>query len=164
MFEVLAFERNDALITGGVAALIDCHCEMAFAEQRPRIGRVAGDGGGDPSSVEPGTGAHLVRCGVVDHQHPHWPVALRLQNEAALELQGRSEQHGEHDRFAQQLRHRRGILVVRKNRVDCRSEANDAPAQIERFDLKRQDGVIHRPRRGRSRRNLHARFEHDDHI
>ena len=87
MFEVLAFERNDALIADGVEPLIDGHREMAFAEQRPRISRAASDGGSDTSSVETGAGAHLVRRGVVDHQHPNWTVALRLQDEAALELQ-----------------------------------------------------------------------------
>ena len=51
----------------------------------------------------------------VDHQHAHRPVGLGLQDEAAFELQRGAEQHGEHDRLAEQLGHRRRIVVTRKN-------------------------------------------------
>ena len=161
VLEVLALERDDALIAGGIRPLVDGHGEMPATEQRPAIGRARCDGGGDARAIEAGAGAHLAGRDVVDDQHPHRPVALGLQDETALEFQGRAEQHREHDRLAQKLRHRGWIAVTRENRVDGRTEAHDAPAQVERLDLERQDRVIGGGRRRCARRNVGMGFGHD---
>ena len=161
VLEVLAFERDDALVAGGVGPLVDGHGEMAAAEQRAGIGRARRDGGGDARGVEAGAGAHLAGRGVVDDQHPHRPVALGLQDEAALEFQGRAEQHREHDGLAQELGDGRRITMTRQDGVDGRAEAHDPPAQVERLDLKRQDGVVLGGLRRRTRRDVGSGIGHD---
>ena len=123
MLEVLAFERDDALVARRIRSLVDGHGEMAVAEQRARIGRARGHGGGDAGGVETGAGAHLARGGVVDDQHPHRPVALGLQDEAAFEFQRRAQQHGQHDGLAQELGHGDGVVVPREDGVDGGTEA-----------------------------------------
>jgi hypothetical protein len=113
-----------------------------MAQQRARIGRARGHGGGDAGGVETGTGAHLARSGIVDDQHPHRPVALGLQDEAAFEFQRRPQQYGQHDGLAQELGHGDGVVVPRQDGVDGGTEAHHAAAQVERLDLERQDGVV----------------------
>src|SRR5216684_3850917 len=154
MLEILALERDDALVAGGVRALVDGHGQMAMAEQRAGIGGAGGDRGGHPVGIEAGAAAHLAGRGVVDDQHPHRAVALRLQDEAAFELQRRAEQHREHDALAQQLGDGRRIAMARKNGIDGGPEADHAPAQVERLDLERQDGVVCGSLRRRACRNL----------
>ena len=56
--------------------------------RRPR-----GDGRGDTFGIETCAGAHLVGRAVVDDQHAHRAVALRLQDESALEFQRRTQQY-----------------------------------------------------------------------
>ena len=161
VLQILALERDDALIAGGIRPLVDGHGEVPATEQRSRIGRARGDGVGDARSVEAGAGAHLAGRGVVDDQHADRPVALGLQDEAAVEFQRRAEQHREHDRLAQQLRYRCGIVVPREDGVDRRTEAHDPPAQVERLDLKGQDGVVFRGRSRRTGRDVGLGVRHD---
>ena len=110
-------------------------------------------GVGHAHGIEAGARPHLARGGVVDDQHPHRSVALGLQDETALELQGRAQQDGEHDRLAQELRDRRGIAVAREDGVDGRAETHEPPAQLQRLDLERQDGVVGRGLRRGARRD-----------
>ena len=111
MFEVLALQRHDSLVSCRVGALVDGHCQMALTKQCARTRTARCDRSSDPTRIESGAGAHLVRSSVIDHQHPHRTVALRLQNEAALEPKCRAEQDGEHDRLAQEPCDRRGIAM-----------------------------------------------------
>ena len=161
MLEILALERDDALVAGHVGALVDGHGEMTMAQQRARIGGTRCDGGRDPRGVEAGAGAHLAGRGVVDDQHADRPVALGLQDEAALEFQGRAEQHREHDGFAEKLRDRHRIAMTRQDGVDGRPEAYHPPAQVERFDLKGQDRVVLGGGRRRTRRDVRIDIRHD---
>jgi len=87
-------------------------------------------------------GAHPAGRGEIDHQHTHRPVALGLQNETALELQGGAQHDGEHDGFAKKLGDRQRVVVAAEDGIDRRSEPYDAAAQIERADLERQDRII----------------------
>ena len=108
---------------------------------------------GDALLVEAGERAHVAGGAVVDHEHAHRPVGLRLQDEAALELEHRAEQHGEHDGLADELRDRRGVVVLRQDRVDRRAEPHHASAHVKRRDLERQDAVVGRGRRGLAHRD-----------
>jgi len=94
--------------------------------------------------VEARAGAHPARTGEIDHQHAHRTVGLRLEDEAAVELERGAEQHREHDRLAQQLGDRWRIVVARKNLVERAVETHDAAAQVEASDLERQDRVLDR--------------------
>ena len=109
---------------------------MPVAQQRSRIGRSRRDRIGDPRCVEACAGPHPSGRGVVDHQHPHRTVALRLQDEAALEFQGGAQEDREHYRLAHQLCHGDRIAVARQDGIDGRPEAGEPAAQIERLDLK----------------------------
>ena len=111
-FEIITFQRDDALVPGGIRSLVHRHGKMAVAQQLTLPGRARGNSGSDAFRVEPGAGAYLVRSRVVDDQHPHRAVALRLQDKATIELERRSEQDGEHGRLAEQLCHRSGIAMT----------------------------------------------------
>ena len=113
VFQRAAFERDQALVAVHVGALVDGHGEMAVAEQRAGIGLAGGDRRGDAILVEARAGAHLAGRGEIHHQHAHRPVGLGLQDEAAVDLQGRAEHDGEHHRLAQQLGDRLRIGVAR---------------------------------------------------
>ena len=92
--------------------------------------------------VEAGAGADLAGRGEIDHQHAHRPVGLRLQDEAALELERRAQQHPEHDRLAQKLGDRRRIAVAAEDLVDGGAEPHQPSAQVEGLDLERQHRVV----------------------
>ncbi len=154
LFEAAAIERDQALIAVHVAALIDGHGEMAAAEQFAAGGLAGRDRGRDALAVEARTGPHPPAGHVVDHQHAHRPVALRLQDEAAVEFQRGAEQDGERDGLAEQLGDRRRIVVPREDIVDRGAEPHHAAAQIERRHLERQDGVVGRMRRRRAGRDF----------
>ena len=126
----------------------------------PGSAALAGDGGSDALGIEAGAGPHLAGRGEIDHQHAHRSVALRLQNEAAVELQRRTEHHREHDRLAEQFRNRRRIIVAGQNGIDRSPEPHDAAAQVERFDGKRQDRVVDRFRCGRPDRDADLGIVH----
>ena len=82
---------------------------------------------------------------IVDDQHAHRTVGLGLQDETALELQRRAEQHGEHDRLAEQLRDRRGIVVAVAGSRRPRGRA--APrGRADRARRPRRAGWCRRPR------------------
>ena len=161
MLEVLALERDDALVARRIRALVDGHGEMAVTEQRARIGRARRHRRRHPGGVEAGAGAHLARGGVVDDQHPHRPVALGLQDEPSFEFQRRPQQHGQHDGLAQELGHGDGVVVPRQDGVDGGAEAHHAAAQVERLDLERQDGVVGRGGRRGAGRNVELGIGHD---
>ena len=142
VFQRAAFERNQALIAAHVRALVDGHGEMAFAQQRTGIGLARRNRGGDAILVEGRAGAHLAGDGEVHHQHAHRAVGPGLQNEAAVDLQGRAEHDGEHHGLAHQLRHRLRIGMAGQDFVHHRPEPNHTAAQVERSHFERHDGVI----------------------
>src|SRR4029450_3163450 len=161
MFEPFALERHDPLIARGIRSLVDGHGQMPAAEPRPCISRANCNGVRNAGGIKTGAAAHLAGCGVVDDQHPHRPVALGLENEAAFEFQGRTEQYGKHDPLAQKLRHRRGITVTRQDRVDGRAKTHDPTTQIERLNLEGQDCVVDGGRRWRACWNFDVGIGHD---
>ena len=154
VFQRAAVERHQALVAVHVGALVDGHGEMALAEQRAAVRLARSDRRGDTVLVEAGAGAHLVGRGEIDHQHAHWAVALRLQNEAAVDLQRCAEHDGEHHRLAQELGHRIRIGMTFENLVDERPQPHHAAAQIEAAHLEGHDGVVGRGRRRRARGNF----------
>ncbi len=110
--------------------------------------------------IEARAGADLVRRREVDDQHAHRTVALRLQDEPALELQRRAEHDRQHDRFAEQLGDRKRIIVAGQDRVDRGAEPHDAAAQIERLHFERQHRVVDRLGRRRTNRNGEVGINH----
>ncbi len=104
VFERAAFERHQTLIAVHVAALIDGHRQMAATEQFAARCLAVRNRLGDAGLVEARAGADAAAGHVIDHQHAHRPVALRLHDEAAVEFQRRAEQGCERDRLAEQLR------------------------------------------------------------
>ena len=142
LFEVAAFQRHQPLIAAHFRTLIDGHGEVAAAEQLAGRGGVGGDRLGDAFGVEAGAGPYLAGRGEIDHQHAHRPVALGLQDEAAVEFERGAEHDPEHDRLAEQLCHRRRIIVAAEDGVDRGAEPHDTAAQVERLDRERQDRVV----------------------
>ena len=160
LFEVAAFERHQALIAAHLRALVDGHGEMAVAEQLALARGAVGDRLVDARGIEAGAGPHLAGRGEIHHQHAHRSVALGLQDEAAVDLERRAEHDREHDRLAEQLRHRRRIVVAPQDGVDRRPEPHDAAAQIERLDRERQDGVVEAGLGGRANRDSEIGVAH----
>ena len=142
VLEAAAVERDQSLVAARVGALVDRHGEMAAAEQRAGRGLAGLDGAGHPRRVEARAGAHIAGAAEIHHQHADRTVGLGLQDEAALDLERRAEQHGQRDGLAQQLGHRRRIIVGRENPVDRRTEPHHAAAQIEGRHVERLDGVV----------------------
>ena len=153
LFEVAAFERHEPLVAAHLRALVDGHGEMAVTEQLAGRGRAVGNRASDARGIEAGAGPHFAGRGEIDHQHAHRPVALGLQDEAAVDFERRAEHDREHDRLAEELGHRRRIIVAAQDGVDRRPEPHDAAAQIERLDRERQDGVVEPGLGGRANRN-----------
>ena len=122
----LAVERDQALIAVHVGALVDGHGEVALAEQRAASRLACRDCRGHAVLVEARAGAHFVGGDEIHDQHAHRTVALRLQNETAIDLQRRAQHHREHQRFAQELGDRLRIGVPRKDFVD------DGPSRTTR--------------------------------
>ena len=142
VLEVFAFERDQTLITARVRALVDRHRQMTMPQELPWTILAGRHGGRHALLVEARTAAHASRRAEIDHQHPHRPVGLRLQDEAALELEHRAEHHGEHDGFPQEPRHRGGIGVAAQDGVDKRPKLHHAATHVEFLHRERQDGVV----------------------
>ena len=160
VFEVLALERNEPLIPAHVGTLVDGHGEMAAAEQLARVSGVGGDGGGNPFGVKARAGAHLAGRCEIDDEHAHRSVALRLQDETALELERGTQHDGEHDGLAQELGHRERIVVAAQDGIDRRPQPHNAAAQVECAHFKRQDGVIGTGSRRLPNRDVHSGIVH----
>ena len=144
VLERAAIERDEALIAVHIGTLVDGHGKVPLAEQRG-AGRIAcRDCRGHAVFVEAGAGAHLVGGDEIHHQHPHGTVALRLQNETAIDLQRRAQHHRQHQRFTKELGDGLRIGVPRKDFVDGRAKTNHAAAQVELGHLERHDGVVER--------------------
>ena len=90
VFQRAAVERHQALVAAHVRPLVDGHGEMAPAEHRAGAGLARSDRLGDARLVVARAGAHLAGNGEVHHQHAHRTIGLRLQDEAALDLQAPS--------------------------------------------------------------------------
>ena len=91
IFQRAAIERDQALIAVHVRALVDGHREMTLTKQRGAIRLARRDHRCHAILIEARAGAHFAGRREVHDQHPHRTVALRLQNEAAVNLQGRTE-------------------------------------------------------------------------
>src|SRR3954465_10484397 len=96
--EAAAIERDEALVAAHISALVDGHGEMALAEQLAGGLAIA-----KTACIKAGIGAQAIGRLEVDHQKGNRTIGPGLQDEATLELQGRSEQGRQHDGLAQQL-------------------------------------------------------------
>src|SRR5262249_21173493 len=101
MLEILALERDQALVAAGVRTLVDRHGEMAAAEQVAGAVLACRHRRGDALLVETGASANVPGGAEIDDQHPHRSVGLGLQDEAAFELEHGSEHYGQNDGLAQ---------------------------------------------------------------
>src|SRR5690348_13183616 len=81
-----AIERYKPLIAIHVRALIDRHCQMAFAEQSSTVAIAGCNCRSDATLVETRARPHFVRRDEVYDQHPDGTVTLRLQYEPAMDL------------------------------------------------------------------------------
>ena len=124
-------------------ALVDGERQHAAAEQlfgrghrrrRPALVQ--------PVGVETRIGAQRPRRREVGDQHVDRTVGPGLQDELALELQRRAEQHGDHAGLGQQPRDRLGIVVAVEDLVEQRAELDDAAAHVERPDLEGHDMIV----------------------
>ena len=141
LLQPLPFESDDALVAARLGALVDGHGEDALAEQ---LGRArAGRQGGDALPVEAREGTQPVGGVEVDDQHLDRAVRARLQLEAALELQGGAEQHGEGGRLADHARHGVRVVVPVQDRVERGAEPHDAAADVQSLDREGQDEIVH---------------------
>ena len=123
ILQAAAVERDQPLVAARVGALIDGHGEVALAEQRAGRGLAGLDGAGHPALVEARAGAHLAGAAEIHHQHADRAVGLGLQDEAALDLERRAEQHRQRHGLAEQLGHRRGIVVAARESRPPRGRA-----------------------------------------
>ena len=155
VFEIAAVERHQALIAAHVRALVDGHGEMALAEQRAGILAVL-----QPLRIIARIGAQAIGRLEIHDQERHRAVGLGLQDEAAVEFQRRAEQRRQHDRLAEQLADRRGIIVLGQDVVERGAEPGQPAAQIERIDLERQHRIID----GNGRRRADGRLGRDFHV
>ena len=147
VFETAAVERHQSLIAAHVRALIDGHGEMPLAEQRAGILAIL-----EPRQHRSAHRRAAVRRLEIHDQERHRAIGLGLQDEAAIELQGRAEQGRQHDRFAEQLADGRRVIVLGQDIVERGAEPGQAAAQIERVDLERQHRVVDGNRRRRADR------------
>jgi hypothetical protein len=130
-----AVELDYALIALRVGALVDGERQHALPEQRagrglPRTGQCFKAVG-----VIASIGAQRAGRREIGDEHVDRTVGARLQDELALELQRRAEQHGDKAGLGQKAGHRLGIVVPAENAVEQRSELDDAAARVERGDL-----------------------------
>ena len=78
--------------------------------------------------VEPAIAAQGAAGVVVGHDVGHGAVALRLDDQPALELQARADQRREGAGLAQQVGHGFRIVVPGEHLVDGGTQADDPPA------------------------------------
>jgi hypothetical protein len=86
MLEVLAFERDQALVAARLRALVDRHRQMTIAQELPWTILASRHGRRHALLVKAGTTTHASRCAKIDDQHAHRPVGLGLQDEAPSNL------------------------------------------------------------------------------
>ena len=137
-----AVELDYALIALRVLALVDGERQHALPEQRLRRGFAGADQRFEAVGVETRIGAQRAGRREVGDQHVDRTVGARLQDELALELQRRAEQHRDHAGLGEQARHRLRIVVPAEYAVEQRSELDDAAARVERADLEGDDMVV----------------------
>ena len=123
MLEVLAFERDQALVAAVSGPWSMVMARWPWPSSAPGSAAPAAMAAATRAASKRAQARTLPGVRVIDHQHPHRPVGLGLQDEAAFELQRRAEQHGQHDGLAQQLGHRDGIVVPRQDGVDRRDRS-----------------------------------------
>ena len=128
---------------------------VPLAEEHSRAGGTDCLGLRHAVGVVAGIGAHIAVGAEVDDQHVDGAVGLGLQDELAVELQRRAEEDGEHHRLAEELRHRRRIVVAGKDRIERRAHLDGAAAHVEGIDRERPHGVVAGGRPTRQR--LHER-------
>ena len=137
-----AFERDDALITLGMLALIDGEREIAGADQMRHRECGVGAELGELGHVELRIAADRAGGGDVGDHHADRPVALGLEREDALVFERARQRHGERDRLAQHGGNRRRIGMALQDGVDNRSQSHQPSAQAEGVDLERLDDVV----------------------
>ena len=149
VLQAAAIQRHQALIAAHVRPLIDGHGKMTLAEQRAGILAVL-----EPAGIEARIGAQTVRRLEIHYQKRHRTVGLGLQDETAIEFQGRAQQRREHDRLAEQPADGGRIIVLGQEIVEPGTETGQAAAQIEFGNLERQHRVVDRNRRRRADRGV----------
>ncbi len=92
--------------------------------------------------VETGIGANLVGRGKIGNDEIDGTVALRLNDQLAVELQRRAEQHGQHHGLGDEPGDRKRIVVALEDRIEHRAELNRAAAHIEAFHLEGHDMIV----------------------
>ena len=151
-FQPLTLERDHALIAIHLAARIDSEGHVTVAEKVVARARSALE----PRPVEPRERAQMRRRVEIDQKHGDRAVALGLQLEPAVHLQGRSEQGGERHRFRHQLRHRFWIVVALEELVDRRPEPHQSAPRTQGFDGERQHDVVDDLGRGGALEHRHG--------
>ena len=142
ILEGTALERHDALIAIHVDALVDGHRQMPLAEQLAGLGFAQLDRLLHRIGIEAGIAAEAVRRVEVDDDQVHGTVGLRLQDEAALELQRRADQGRQHDCLTEQAGHRRRVVVARQDGIERIRQPDDAAPAVELFESERNDHVV----------------------
>jgi hypothetical protein len=75
-------------------------------------------------------------------QQRNGAVALSLDDEPAIELQGRAKQQGQRDHLRQQARDRLWVVVAIQQIVDGAAKTDHAAADVQVLDGKGHDVVI----------------------
>jgi hypothetical protein len=96
----------------------------------------------EPVLVKAGIGAQIAGRAEIRDQQVNRPVALGLNDQFAFEFERRAEQHRQCNGFGEQPGDRLGISVPAENRVDHRTELDNAAAHIQAIDLEGQHTVI----------------------
>jgi hypothetical protein len=142
LLERRTLERNDALVALRMFTLVDGQRQHAVAQQFARRISARSDRIGHPIGIEARIGAQRLRRREIGDDHIHRTVGTRLEDELALKLQRRSEQHGDEAGLGHEARDRLGIIVPEQDLVEQRTELDDTPTHVERADLERHHVVI----------------------
>ena len=92
--------------------------------------------------VEAGIAAKPIGRVKINNDQVHRPIGLRLQDEAALELQRRADQRRQHNGFAEEACHRLRIIVAGEDLVERIRQANDAAAAVELLEGEGDNHVV----------------------
>ena len=150
VFQRPALERDQALITAHVRALIDGHGEMAFAEQRAGVGLAVANRRGNAIFVEARAGAHLAGAVKSTTSMRTGPSVCVCRMKRPSIFKAEPSMTVSTTASPKQLGHRLRIGMSVENPVDHRPEPHHAAAQVERGHFERHDGVVGRGGRRRA--------------